>query len=141
MVISIHEFKTYKYKRMDYLIGVFVIALLLTTIYKHNKDIKKHKVQKLRHYKSDINNALTLYDCLFIHIELHSEKFITHDLSLDKVKVHHFELTAASVFCNGSSVSFIENHYESDSPVYKTALETYKSALNNKVDSELHKYK
>lgn len=140
MALPIHEFKTNKYKCMDYLIGIFIILLLLT-IYKHNKDIKKHRVQRLRQYKSDINNALTLYDCLFIHIELHSKKFLVHNLSLDKVKVLYSELTATSVFCNGSSVSFIESHYESDSPVYRTALETYKSALFNKVDSELHKYK
>lgn len=140
MALSVHEFKTNKYDSMCYLIGIFIIVLSLT-IYKHNKDVKKHKVSELRRYKSAINSALTLYDCLFIHIDLYSKKFIENNLSLNKVKVHYSELTATSVFCNGSSISFIESHYESDSVVYKAALETYKSALNNKVDSELHKYK
>ena len=60
------------------LIGIAILAFILCVIWTiagHNKIVKQIKLDQLRDIKSNINNALSLYDCLYIHINMYSKGF------------------------------------------------------------------
>ena len=123
--------------------GLLVIVILafilcvIWTIASHNKVIKQVKLNQLRDIRSNINNALSLYDCLYIHINMYNKGFtrsksLTSDLSDN--------LSSKTVMFKEGTLEYIEGHYEADSETYKTALATYKSRLISEVDLELSRY-
>ena len=55
------------------LLGIVILACILCMLWiiaRHNKSIKQVRLNQLRDIKSNINNALSLYDCLYIHINI-----------------------------------------------------------------------
>ena len=123
--------------------GLIIIVILafiicmIWTIAGHNKVIKQVKLNQLRDIKSSINNALSLYDCLYIHINMYSKGF-TGGKSLASNRIDN--LSSKTVRFKEGTLEYIEGHYEADSETYKTALATYKSRLISEVDFELSRY-
>lgn len=127
--------------------GLIVIVILafiicmIWTIAGHNKVIKQVKLNQLRDIKSSINNALSLYDCLYIHINMYSKGFTGgKSLASNGVLFLLDNLSSKTVMFKEGTLEHIENHYEADSETYKTALATYKSRLISEVDFELSRY-
>lgn len=120
---------------------VICVLYMIWIITNHNKLIKQVKLNQLRDIKSNINNALSLYDCLYIHINMYSKGF-TGDKSLTSNGIIFLldNLSSKTVMFKEGSLEYIEGHYEADSETYKTALATYKSRLLSEVNLELNKY-
>ena len=128
----------------DILIGVVILVFVLCMVWiiiKHNKSIKQAKLNQLRDIKSHINNALSLYDCLYIHINMYSKGF-TRGKSLTSNGILFLldKLSSKTVMFKEGTLEYIEGHYEADSETYKTALATYKSRLISEVNLELDRY-
>lgn len=126
------------------LIGIVILAVILCmlwTIASHNRVIKQVKLNQLRDIKSSINNALSLYDCLYIHINMYSKGFTGgKSLTSNGILFLLDNLSSKTVKFKEGTLEYIEGHYESDSETYKTALATYKSRLISEVDLELNRY-
>ncbi len=126
------------------LIGIVILAFILCVIWTiagHNKVIKQVKLNQLRDIKSNINNALSLYDCLYIHINMYSKGFTRgKSLTSDGILFLLDKLSSKTVMFKEGTLEYIEGHYEADSEIYKTALATYKSRLISEVNLELDKY-
>lgn len=126
------------------LLGIVILAFILCVIWTiagHNKVIKQVKLDQLRDIKSNINNALSLYDCLYIHINMYSKGFTrSKSLTSDGIVFLSDNLSSKTVMFKEGTLEYIEDHYEADSETYKTALAIYKSRLNSEVDLELDKY-
>lgn len=61
------------------LIGIAILAFILCVIWTiagHSRIVKQIKLDQLRDIKSNINNALSLYDCLYIHINMYSKDLL-----------------------------------------------------------------
>lgn len=126
------------------LIGIVILAFILCVIWTiagHNRIVKQIKLDQLRDIKSNINNALSLYDCLYIHINMYSKGF-TGGKSLASSGILFLldKLSSKTVMFKEGTLEYIEGHYEADSETYKTALATYKSRLISEVNLELDKY-
>lgn len=126
------------------LIGIVILAFILCVIWTiagHNKIVKQIKLDQLRDIKSSINNALSLYDCLYIHINMYSKGFtVGKSLTSDGILFLLDKLSSKTVMFKEGTLEYIEGHYEADSETYKTALATYKSRLISEVNLELDKY-
>lgn len=128
----------------DILLGVIILIFVLCmfwVIIKHNKSIKQAKLNQLRGIKSNINNALSLYDCLYIHINMYKKGFtVGKSLTSNGIIFLLDSLSSKTVLFKGGTLEYIESHYEVDTETYKSALATYKSLLLSKVNLELNKY-
>lgn len=126
------------------LLGIVILAFILCVIWTiacHNKVMKQVKLDQLRDIKSNINNALSLYDCLYIHINMYRKGFTgSKSLTSDGIVFLLDKLSSKTVMFKEGTLEYIEGHYEADSETYKTALATYKSRLNSEVNLELNKY-
>ena len=126
------------------LIGIIILAFILCVIWTiagHNKIVKQIKLDQLRDIKSNINNALSLYDCLYIHINMYSKGFTKgKSLTSDGIIFLLDKLSSKTVMFKEGTLEYIEGHYEADSETYKTVLATYKSRLISEVNLELDKY-
>ncbi len=126
------------------LIGIIILAFILCVIWTiagHNKIVKQIKLDQLRDIKSNINNALSLYDCLYIHINMYSKGFTKgKSLTSDGIIFLSDNLSSKTVMFKEGTLEYIEGHYEADSETYKTALATYKSRLISEVNLELGRY-
>lgn len=126
------------------LIGIVILAFILCVIWTiagHNKIVKQIKLDQLRDIKSNINNALSLYDCLYIHINMYSKGFTRgKSLTSDGIIFLLDKLSSKTVMFKEGTLEYVEGHYEADSETYKTALATYKSRLISEVNLELNKY-
>lgn len=126
------------------LLGIVILAFILCviwTIASHNRLIKQVKLNQLRDIRSNINNALSLYDCLYIHINMYSKGFTGNkSLTSDGIVFLSDNLSSKTVMFKEGTLEYIEDHYEADSETYKTALATYKSRLISEVDLELDRY-
>lgn len=126
------------------LLGIVVLAFLLCMIWaitSHNKAIKQVRLNQLRDIKSSINNALSLYDCLYIHINMYKKGFTKNKSLTSKGIVFLLDsLSSKTVMFKDGSLEYIESHYEVDTETYKSALATYKSRLLSEVDLELTRY-
>ena len=126
------------------LLGIVILAFILCVIWiiaSHNRVIKQVKLDQLRDIKSNINNALSLYDCLYIHINMYSKGFTeSKSLTSDGIVFLLGNLSSKTVMFKEGTLEYIENHYEADSKTYKTALATYKSRLISEVNLELDRY-
>ena len=126
------------------LIGIVILAFILCVIWTiagHNRIVKQIKLDQLRDIKSNINNALSLYDCLYIHINMYSKGFTGgKSLASNGILFLLDKLSSKTVMFKEGTLEYIEGHYEADSETYKTALVTYKSRLISEVDLELNKY-
>lgn len=123
------------------LLGIVILALILCMIWTiacHNKQVK---LDQLRDLKSKINNALSLYDCLYIHIDMCKRGFTKNKSLTPKGIVFLLgNLSSKTVMFKEGTLEYIESHYEVDSDPYKSALTTYKSKLLSEVNYELSKY-
>lgn len=126
------------------LIGIVILAFILCVIWTiagHNKIVKQIKLDQLRDIKSNINNALSLYDCLYIHINMYSKGFTRgKSLTSDGIIFLLDKLSSKTVMFKEGTLEYVEGHYEADSETYKTVLATYKSRLISEVNLELNKY-
>lgn len=126
------------------LIGIAILAFILCVIWTiagHNRIVKQMKLDQLRDIKSNINNALSLYDCLYIHINMYSKGFTGgKSLTSNGILFLLDKLSSKTVMFKEGTLEYIEGHYEVDSETYKTALATYKSRLISEVNLELDKY-
>lgn len=126
------------------LLGIVILAFILYVIWaiaNHNKVIKQVKLNQLRDIRSNINNALSLYDCLYIHIKMYSKGFTgSKSLTSDGIIFLSNNLSSKTVMFKEGTLEYIESHYEADSETYKTALATYKSRLISEVNLELDRY-
>lgn len=126
------------------LIGIVILAFILCVIWTiagHNRIVKQIKLDQLRNIKSNINNALSLYDCLYIHINMYSKGFTRgKSLTSDGIIFLLDKLSSKTVMFKEGTLEYVEDHYEADSETYKTALATYKSRLISEVNLELNKY-
>ena len=126
------------------LLGIVILAFILCVIWiiaSHNKVIKQVKLNQLRDIRSNINNALSLYDCLYIHINMYSKGFTGgKSLASDGIIFLLDKLSSKTVMFKEGTLEYIEGHYETDSETYKTALATYKSRLISEVNLELDRY-
>ena len=126
------------------LIGIVILAFILCVIWTiagHNRIVKQIKLDQLRNIKSNINNALSLYDCLYIHINMYSKGFTRgKSLTSDGIIFLLDKLSSKTVMFKEGTLEYIEGHYEADSETYKTVLATYKSRLISEVNLELDKY-
>lgn len=126
------------------LLGIVVLAFLLCMVWaitSHNKAIKQVRLNQLRDIKSSINNALSLYDCLYIHINMYKKGFTKNKSLTSKGIVFLLDsLSSKTVMFKDGSLEYIESHYEVDTETYKSALATYKSRLLSEVDLELTRY-
>ncbi len=126
------------------LIGIVILAFILCVIWTiagHNRIVKQIKLDQLRDIKSNINNALSLYDCLYIHINMYSKGFTRgKSLTSDGIIFLLDKLSSKTVMFKEGTLEYIEGYYEADSKTYKTALATYKSRLISEVNLELNKY-
>ena len=126
------------------LIGIVILAFILCVIWTiagHNKIVKQIKLDQLRDIKSNINNALSLYDCLYIHINMYSKGFTRgKSLTSDGIIFLLDKLSSKTVMFKEGTLEYVEGHYEADSETYKTALVKYKSRLISEVNLELNKY-
>lgn len=124
--------------------GLTILAFILCviwTIVGHSRIVKQIKLDQLRDIKSSINNALSLYDCLYIHINMYSKGFtVGKSLTSDGIIFLLDKLSSKTVMFREGTLEYIEDHYEADSKTYKTALATYKSRLISEVNLELDKY-
>ena len=126
------------------LLVIIILGFILCMIWiitNHNKLIKQVKLNQLRDIKSNINNALSLYDCLYIHINMYSKGF-TGGKSLTSNGIIFLldNLSSKTVMFKEGTLEYIESHYEVDSEPYKSALTTYKSKLLSEVNLELSEY-
>ena len=120
---------------------VICVLYIIWIITNHNKLIKQYKLNQLRNIKSNINNALSLYDCLYIHINMYSKGFTKgKSLTSDGIIFLLDKLSSKTVMFKEGTLEYIESHYEADSETYKTVLATYKSRLISEVNLELDKY-
>lgn len=123
---------------------IVILAIILCMIWiiaNHNRVIKQVKLNQLRDIKSSINNALSLYDCLYIHINMYSKGFTGgKSLTSNGILFLLDNLSSKTVRFKEGTLEYIEGHYEADSETYKTALATYKSRLISEVDLELSRY-
>lgn len=123
---------------------IVILAFILCVIWiitSHNKVMKQVKLNQLRDIKSNINNALSLYDCLYIHINMYSKGFTGgKSLASNGILFLLDNLSSKTVRFKEGTLEYIEGHYEADSETYKTALATYKSRLISEVDFELSRY-
>lgn len=123
---------------------IVILAFILCVIWiitSHNKVMKQVKLNQLRDIKSSINNALSLYDCLYIHINMYSKGFTGgKSLTSNGILFLLDNLSSKTVRFKEGTLEYIEGHYEADSETYKTALATYKSRLISEVDFELSRY-
>ena len=123
---------------------IVILAFILCVIWiitSHNKVMKQVKLNQLRDIKSSINNALSLYDCLYIHINMYSKGFTGgKSLTSNGILFLLDNLSSKTVRFKEGTLEYIESHYEADSETYKTALATYKSRLISEVDLELSRY-
>lgn len=126
------------------LIGIVILAFILCVIWTiagHSRIVKQIKLDQLRDIKSNINNALSLYDCLYIHINMYSKGFTGgKSLASNGILFLLDKLSSKTVMFKEGTLEYIEGHYEADSETYKTALATYKSRLISEVNLELDKY-
>lgn len=126
------------------LLGIVILAFILCVIWaiaSHNRSIKQVKLNQIRGIRSNINNALSLYDCLYIHINMYSKGFTrSKSLTSDGIVFLSDNLSSKTVMFKEGTLEYIEDHYEADSETYKTALATYKSRLISEVDLELYRY-
>ena len=126
------------------LLVIVILALILCMIWTiscHNRIIKQVKLDQLRDLKSKINNALSLYDCLYIHIDMYKRGFTKNKSLTPKGIVFLLgNLSSKTVMFKEGTLEYIESHYEVDSDPYKSALTTYKSKLLSEVNYELSKY-
>lgn len=126
------------------LIGIAILAFILCVIWTiagHSRIVKQIKLDQLRDIKSNINNALSLYDCLYIHINMYSKGFTGgKSLASNGILFLLDKLSSKTVMFKEGTLEYIEDHYEVDSETYKTALATYKSRLISEVNLELDKY-
>lgn len=126
------------------LIGIVILAFILCVIWTiagHSRIVKQIKLDQLRDIKSNINNALSLYDCLYIHINMYSKGFtVGKSLTSDGIIFLLDKLSSKTVIFKEGTLEYIEGHYEADSKTYKAALATYKSRLISEVNLELNKY-
>ena len=126
------------------LLGVIILVFVLCMIYiiiKHNKSIKQAKLNQLRDMKSHINNALSLYDCLYIHINMYKKGFAENKpLSSKGITFLLGTISSKTVLFKDGTLEYIEGHYEADTETYKSALATYRSKLLSEVNLELNKY-
>ena len=126
------------------LLGVIILGFILCVIWTiagHNRIVKQVKLDQLRDIKSNINNALSLYDCLYIHINMYSKGFTGgKSLASNGILFLLDKLSSKTVMFKEGTLEYIEGHYEADSETYKTALATYKSRLISEVNLELDKY-
>lgn len=126
------------------LLGVIILVFVLCMIWiiiKHNKSIKQAKLNQLRDIKSHINNALSLYDCLYIHINMYKKGF-TKNKSLTSKGITFLldSLSSKTVLFKDGTLEYIESYYEVDTETYKSALTTYKLLLLSEVNLELNNY-
>lgn len=120
---------------------VICVLYIIWIITNHNKLIKQDKLNQLRNIKSNINNALSLYDCLYIHINMYNKGFTRgKSLTSDGIIFLLDKLSSKTVMFKEGTLEYIESHYEADSETYKTVLATYKSRLIYEVNLELDKY-
>ena len=120
---------------------VICVLYIIWIITNHNKLIKQDKLNQLRNIKSNINNALSLYDCLYIHINMYNKGFTRgKSLTSDGIIFLLDKLSSKTVMFKEGTLEYIEGHYEVDSETYKTVLATYKSRLISEVNLELDKY-
>lgn len=126
------------------LLGIVILTLILCMIWAiacHNRIIKQVKLDQLRDLKSKINNALSLYDCLYIHIDMYKRGFIKNKSLTPKGIVFLLgNLSSKTIMFKEGTLEYIESHYEVDSDPYKSALTTYKSKLLSEVNYELNRY-
>ena len=126
------------------LLGIVILAFILCMIWvitDHNKLVKQVKLDQLRDLKSKINNALSLYDCLYIHIDMYKKGFTKNKSLTSKGIVFLLgNLSSKTVMFKEGTLEYIEGHYETDSESYKSALATYKSRLISEVNLELSRY-
>lgn len=126
------------------LIGIVILTFVLCMIWTiacHNRTIKQIKLNQLRDIKSNINNALSLYDCLYIHIDMYKKGFTKNKSLTSKGIVFLLgNLSSKTVMFKEGTLEYVESHYEVDSEPYKSALATYKSKLLSEVDYELSRY-
>lgn len=123
------------------LIGLAFILCVIWTIAGYNRIVKQIKLNQLRDIKSNINNALSLYDCLYIHINMYSKGFTGgKSLASNGILFLLDKLSSKTVMFKEGTLEYIEGHYEANSETYKTALATYKSRLISEVNLELDKY-
>lgn len=123
-------------------IAIVVCALyMIWIIVNHNKSVKQSRLNQLRDIKSKINNAMSLYDCLYIHIDMNKKRFIKNRSLTTKGIVFLLDtLSSKTVMFKEGTLEYIEEHYEVDSDSYKSALAIYKSRLLSEVDLELSRY-
>ena len=123
-------------------IAIVICALyMIWIIINHNKSVKQSRLNQLRDIKSKINNALSLYDCLYIHIDMYKRGFTkSKSLTSDGIIFLLDKLSSKTVMFKEGTLEYIEGHYEVDSETYKTVLATYKSRLISEVNLELDKY-
>ena len=128
----------------DVLLGVVILVFVLCmfwVIIKHNKSVKQAKLNQLRDIKSRINNALSLYDCLYIHINMYKKRFVENRSFTSKGITFLLDsLSSKTVLFENKNLEYIESHYEVDTETYKLALAAYKSLLLSEVNLELNKY-
>ena len=101
------------------LLGIVILALILCMIWTiacHNRIIKQVKLDQLRDLKSKINNALSLYDCLYIHIDMYKRGFTKNKSLTPKGIVFLLgNLSSKTVMFKEGTLEYIESHYEVDS--------------------------
>lgn len=133
-----------EYMDKSLLLGIVILAFILCMIWvitDHNKLVKQVKLDQLRDLKSKINNALSLYDCLYIHIDMYKKGFTKNKSLTSKGIVFLLgSLSSKTVVFKEGTLEYIEGHYEVDSETYKSALATYKSRLISEVNLELSRY-
>ena len=133
-----------EYMDKSLLLGIVILAFILCMIWvitDHNKLVKQVKLDQLRDLKSKINNALSLYDCLYIHIDMYKKGFTKNKSLTSKGIVFLLgSLSSKTVVFKEGTLEYIEGHYEADSESYKSALATYKSRLISEVNLELSRY-
>lgn len=120
---------------------IMCVLYMIWIIINHNKSIKLHRLNQLRELQSNINNAISLYDCLYIHIDMRKKGFSKNSSVTSKGIVFLLgNLSSKTVLFKEGTLEYIESHYEVDSDSYKSALAIYKSRLNSEVDLELDRY-
>ena len=133
-----------EYMDKGLLLGIVILVFILCMIWviiDHNKLVKQVKLDQLRDLKSRINNALSLYDCLYIHIDMYKKGFTKNKSLTSKGIVFLLgSLSSKTVMFKEGTLEYIEGHYEADSESYKSALATYKSRLISEVNLELSRY-
>lgn len=120
---------------------IMCVLYMIWIIINHNKSIKLHRLNQLRELQSNINNAISLYDCLYIHIDMRKKGFSKNSSVTSKGIVFLLgNLSSKTVLFKEGTLEYIESHYEVDSETYKSALATYKSKLLSEVNLELSRY-